>query len=429
MGLVYTDRFGGKRISVSTVVSRYLGKYPLVYYRGEYREYDSSTGIWNRIDSIEQVRIRIARYAEKITNLHWSNQYKEEANEQIRVQVKEVEQMDVDDTKVCLKNCVIDIVTGETFHFSKDYLFTARFDIEYDPDSTCPLTKKFLKQVCCGNADREKALVEFIGLVFTKKNCSQALLLLGSGANGKSVFCNLLAELLGSDNYTSITLAELKSFGTGKLPGKRLAIMSEISKADSESLMTTELKQVITGEVMSGNIKYKPLFDFRPYAKVLILSNHMIGFSDDSTTGATRRFHIIPFELQLSEEERDDRLLDKLLNEKSGIFNLAVEGYRRYVANNNVFSSSEESKKIIKDILRTENPIAEFVKDTIIFDATSFVAYERLRTAYKSWCDENDVVVSAPDGRSLFKEISQKGKVKSHKSNGYRGIKGICLRE
>lgn len=76
------------------------------------------------------MRIRIARYAEEITNLSWGNQYKEEANEQIRVQVKEVEEMDSSMTKICLNNCVVDLATGEVSDFSPDECFTTRFDID-----------------------------------------------------------------------------------------------------------------------------------------------------------------------------------------------------------------------------------------------------------------------------------------------------------
>lgn len=429
MGLVvYTDHWGRKWIAVNEVVKRYIKKKPLLTYQGDYYEYDFSKGIWCRIASLEQVRIRIARYAEEITNLSWGNQYKEEANEQIRVQVKEVEEMDSNVSKICLNNCVIDLTTGKVSNFSPDECFTTRFDIDYNPKAKCPNTDIFLDQVTCGNEDRKKSLVEFLGLVFTKVNCPQAILLTGNGANGKSCYCNLLTELLGTENYTSITISELKAFGTGKLPGKRLAIMSEISKRDSENLMSTELKQVITGEVMGGNVKYKPLFDFRPYAKVLILSNHMVGFSEDASVGVTRRLHIIPFELQLSEAERDNRLLEKLLEEKSGIFNLALQGFQRYVANGNIFSSSKESNDIIRGIMCKDNPIAEFVKEMIAFDSTSFVSYEELRVMYRKWCERNAIEVSSPDGRLFMSEISKFGKVEPHKSNGRRGVKGICLK-
>lgn len=428
MGLVYTDHWGRKWIAVNKVVKRYIKKKPLLSYLGDYYEYDFSKGIWRRIESLEKLRIRIARYAEEITNLSWGNQYKEEANEHIRVQVKEVDEMDSSMTKICLNNCVVDLATGEVSDFSPDECFTTRFDIDYDPKAKCPNTDKFLDQVSCGSENRKKSLVEFLGLGFTKVNCPQAVLLTGNGANGKSCYCNLLTELLGPENYTSITISELKAFGTGKLPGKRLAIMSEISKSDSENLMTTELKQIVTGEVMGGNVKYKQLFDFRPYAKVLILSNHMVGFSNDASVGVTRRLHVIPFELQLSESERDNRLLEKLLAEKSGIFNLAIQGYQRYVANGNIFSSSKESNDIIRGIMCKDNPIAEFVKEMIAFDSTSFVSYKKLRENYIKWCEGNAIEVSSPDGRLFMSEISKFGKVESRKSNGNRGIKGICLK-
>lgn len=427
MGLVYTDHGGRKWIAVNEVLKRYIKKNPLLSYQGDYYEYDFSKGIWCRIESLEQVRIRLARYAEKITNLSWGNRYKEEANEQIRVQVDEVEKMDLSMTKICLNNGVVDLATGEISGFSKENYFTSRFDIDYNPNAKCPNTDIFLDQVSCGNVDRRKSLEEFLGLVFTRVNCPQAILLTGNGANGKSCYCNLLTELLGSENYTSISITELKSFGTGKLPGKRLAIMSEISKRDSKNLMTTELKQVITGEVMGGNVKYKPLFDFRPYAKVLILSNHMVGFSEDSSVGVTRRLQIIPFDLQLSEAERDNRLLEKLLSEKSGIFNLAIQGYQRYVANGNIFSSWKESNDIIRAILCKDNSIAEFVKERIIFDSTSFVSYDELRKYYSKWCKRNAVEGSEPDGRLFMSEISKLGKVETRKNNGRRGIKGIRL--
>ena len=234
-------------------------------------------------------------------------------------------------------------------------MFTHQIPVEYDENAKWPQFNKFLKQIAVRNKRRRLTLEEFMGLCLTKDiGYGTAIILKGNGCNGKSVYCNVLCAMLGEGNYTTITLKDLSSFGSGKIPNKRLAIMTEISKSTSTNLMTNELKQIISGEHCDCNVKYKQNFDMRPFAKVLILSNHEIGFLNDDSEGALRRVFIVPFEHYVSADERDFQLEDKLLTESSGILNLALEGYRRLVKNGYQYSSKPESDRLIQDLIRTE---------------------------------------------------------------------------
>ena len=293
-------------------------------------------GIWKKEDSIDDIRRSFAKYMEDKVGIKWGNRYKEEANENIRIFTKSVEQMNNSDIMICTKNAVINVESGKAYPLknAKKYYFTTSIPVVYDPAAKCPLFREFLRQISCGDKNRMVTLIEFLGLILTQKINDVALVCVGNGANGKSVYANICCALLGEDNFTSIVLSDLTSFGTGKLPGKRLAVLSEISPKDSKYLMTTEMKQIVTGELMSCNEKYKPIRDFRPFAKVLVLTNHMIGLTQDSSDGVTRRFLIVPFEFNISKKNRDINLEEKLKTEISGILNLAIKGYKRLKKNN-----------------------------------------------------------------------------------------------
>jgi putative DNA primase/helicase len=71
----------------------------------------------------------------------------------------------------------------------------------YDPAATAPLFQKYLER-CVPHPSSQDNLGEFMGSIFTRIKHEKALLLLGPGDNGKSVFFDVMAGVLGTKNVT-----------------------------------------------------------------------------------------------------------------------------------------------------------------------------------------------------------------------------------
>lgn len=439
MGKNYTEFDGEKiRFSHNKLVNDFLSENPVVRCKKEYFAYDSATGIFNETE-LDEIQLSVARYYEKNTNKKWTVKVNREVIECLRINIPDVKEMEKYKSKICLANCVLDVKTRKIYKHSHKYLFLHRSNVEYNKSAECPLFEQFLDQITMHNQKRKEALVEFMGLCLTKEiGLGMAVILKGAGANGKSVFCNTLCALLGENNYTSVVLKDLPTFGSAKIPGKKLVIMSETSRATSSNVMSNELKQIASGEVMSCNQKYKPITDMKPFAKILLLTNHEIGFLEDDSEGALRRVYIIPFEHYIPPEQRDFHLEDKLKCELSGILNLSLEGYQRLVENGYMYSSKAESDAIINDVIRLSNPLRSFIRENIEYSAESRLSYAKIRKRFSEWCEVNDLssqgnegfsIDKMLDGRDIFKEISNYYNVTRYKSNGDRGLKNIRFKD
>ena len=194
--------------------------------------------------------------------------------------------------------------------------------------------------------------------------------------------------------------------------------------------MTTELKQLITGENMWCNVKYHDARSIRPYVKVLILTNHRIGTSADDSDGALRRLFIMPFEYHVPDEDVDLELVEKLKGELSGILNISVKGYKRLARQGFVYSAQEESDRLIERYLKTENPMRSFIKEKIIFQQGEKISYSEFTMRFQKWGGENEIDFPTDlDSKQIFSELKKHFEIERYKSGGIRGMKNIAVKK
>ena len=83
---------------------------------------------------------------------------------------------------------------------------------EYVPDADCPVFAKYLFRVV-PDRDCRKVMAEYLGYIFIKTlKLEKALILYGSGANGKSVFFDIVNAILGEENICSYSLQNLTKY-------------------------------------------------------------------------------------------------------------------------------------------------------------------------------------------------------------------------
>lgn len=111
-----------------------------------------------------------------------------------------------------LRNCTLQIMPNgeikqQAFN-QKDFLMYC-LDYDYNPDFKCPIFTKYLDRVL-PDKQSQTVLQELIGSIFIKNiNLEKIGILLGSGANGKSVLLKIITAMLGNQNISQMDLKSL----------------------------------------------------------------------------------------------------------------------------------------------------------------------------------------------------------------------------
>jgi putative DNA primase/helicase len=233
-------------------------------------------------------------------------------------------------------NGTLDLRTGQLRPHRREDLISNVVGIQFDPEAECELWDGFLWRVTDKNEDLYKYLRRFVGYLLVGDMTDQSLhFLYGLGANGKSVFCEVLMRLLGEYAVAvSPDLIMLKRHGgipndVARLRGVRAALMNETSQGSRFD--EAKLKDLTGGDTLTARFLHQEFFDFRPTHRIVIRGNHKPAING-TDEGIWRRLRLVPFTVTIPEDERDHHLLSKLEAELPGILNWALQGCREWQA-------------------------------------------------------------------------------------------------
>ena len=157
--------------------------------------------------------------------------------------------------------------------------------------------------------------------------CNAMMVLYGGGANGKTVFLDVVQALFSPSGVASSVPDEWADpTRRSALYGAKVNVVSDVGKARWKD--TGVIKQVLGGERVSMRYLYKDTFPYRPIAGHWFSLNALPSVWDDST-GWTRRCRVVPFLRQFKAAEQDRGLTSTLLQELPGIALWALEGLRK----------------------------------------------------------------------------------------------------
>lgn len=203
---------------------------------------------------------------------------------------------------------------------------TTQIPVKYDPAALAPMFIKFLNEIFINDADKtDKVMLvfEMIGYcLLSSTEFEKFFLLIGPGANGKSVLLTVIQALLGFDNTAAVQPGQLDNkFQRAHLDGKLANIISELPEGGQ--IPDAQLKSITSGELITAEHKFKSPFDFEPFCTLVFASNHM-PHTRDFSDALFRRAVVIPFNRVFQEHEQDNHLAKKLKTELPGILNMAL---------------------------------------------------------------------------------------------------------
>jgi len=319
---------------------------------------------------------------------------------------------------IIVKNGVIDLNTRKLLPHSKDYRATVAIPVAYDVKADCPLITKFVGEVV---EQKDKLLLwEIPAWCLTPYSGIQRLvILLGEGANGKTVYLETLRQFLGRNNCTAYSLQSLSTnrFAIAGLFGKLANISPELP---STALRQAGPLKTLTGlDTIEAEKKFKDSFNFVNTAKMIFATNTPPEINED-TLAVWRRFVVVDFPYTFKGNRADKNLLAKLTTEQelSGLLNKALEGLIRLKRNGD-FTYSTTIEDTRAKYLLASNPAAAFIDDLCEFSSWSSITKEELYQAFMKFCEDNKLPGMAKKafGRKIKRAYSL-----SEERESWRGI-------
>lgn len=269
---------------------------------------------------------------------------------------------------------------------------TYQLQFEYDPAAKAPIFQTYLDRVL-SDLDSQKVLAEYLGYVFIKHDSKvlkleKVLLLYGTGANGKSVFFEVVSALLGPENLSNFTLTNLLGelgYYRAKIGNKLVNFASELNgKIGNNALF----KQMVSGEPIEARLPYGHPFTLLDYAK-LIFNTNELPKDVEQNEAFFRRFLIVPFNVTIPKEERDSTLPTRIIeSELAGVFNWALEGLKRLLEQKQ-FTSSKAVEEAVRQYKEESDTIFMFLVE---YDCSpsmeSFISLKEFYSKYQGYCFE-----------------------------------------
>lgn len=255
----------------------------------------------------------------------------------------------------------------------------------------------------CG--DKACALQEFVGacLLGLVKRYQRALMLVGGGSNGKSVFMEVIESLFPATARATIPPQELASeYNRADLEGKAINVVRELPEA--ELLDTTKLKALITCEPMRGRKIYGHPFLFTPRCGQLYSANALPTVRDRSH-GFWRRWLVVSFDQEFAAageiEQRpgaalaDPEMAQRIIEDEIGIVAAwALEGAARLLKQGG-YSRVAASSEAIQEWREDTDQLAAYAAARLEIDRLdekgprgyAWCTVEDLHHDYTRWCN------------------------------------------
>jgi len=273
-----------------------------------------------------------------------------------------------------------------------DFL-TYQLPFEHDPKATAPRFKAYLDRVL-PDRTRQDVLAEYLGSLFVRPaslKLDKVLMLYGSGANGKSVFFEVVWAMLGGganvSTYSLQSLTDETGYYRAMLANKLVNYSSETPS----KLNASTFKLLASGEPVEARLPYGKPFTLINYGK-LIFNTNELPRDVEQTDGFFRRFLIVPFDVTIPEAGQDRELASKIIaTELSGVFNWMLAGLERLLANKR-FTDCDAARRTLEQYRLRSDSVLAFVEDEGLAPCTTGrKLLKELFTKYSNACREGNM--------------------------------------
>lgn len=235
-------------------------------------------------------------------------------------------------------------------------------------------------------------LEEFIGvgLLGASTKLQRALVLLGSGANGKSTVLDVVEKIFSwaGSKVTALAPQNMETeYNRDLLSGARLNVCSEMPESDI--LVGSAVKATISGDVLTARKIRESPYSFRPRALQLFAANFLPAVSD-SSAGFWRRWCILDFNRTFDVDERDPFRADKIIDRELPAITKRCVEKGVLALKRRSYSEPPSSINSVKGWQTQADQIASWAHDNVTIvednDRDNWSTPTALYENYQSWC-------------------------------------------
>lgn len=280
---------------------------------------------------------------------------------------------------------------GGQSDLNRDLMITKMIEADYDPDAKAEVFEAFMARVQ-PDAQIREFLQRFAGYSLLGRTTEQKLLFnYGIGRNGKSTLVDTLADLFADYGTTlpieSLTGSEQRKGSEAtpdlvRLPGARFVRASEPEQGTK--MKEALIKSLTGGEAILIRRMHSEFIEVVPEFKLWISGNHKpeIRGADD---GIWRRVMLVPWSIQIPDDEVDPELPAKLRKERDGILAWMVRGALAYL--NEGLPIPDAVKEATQEYRTSSDPMREFLltECEVTERDKDRVTAPHIRDAFNAW--------------------------------------------
>lgn len=391
---LYKDKFW-QPSDLSVVVSIFWTEYqtnifPLIANNKKKKVIEYTKALEEKADNAKEL-LRVVKRFEFFVQL--SNKKVKEYIESISNCCPRIPKIKYD--KIPLQNGYIDM-NDFSFNRINPYIYN-RYVLQFnylDNAKKPEMFLKFLNQILPDEETRD-FLINWLAYLLVEGNYRQkALFLFGSGQNGKGVLSRIIQRLVGTDNYTSLTVNQLsstKNYYLSQLNNKLVNICPDSGDSDKIELDTFK---ILTGD---DTVEVRPIYG-KPfplkYKGKLIYSVNKIPYFTAKDDAVMRRPEILNFPVTIKKEDRIPFLDEKIL-EKEGdlIFSFLLEKIKILKSINFDFEVPASVRDFTYRVIEEQDNLSIFMLNYLSDEETKqdevvvlwFIPLRKFYTKYKEY--------------------------------------------
>ena len=325
----------------------------------------------------------------------WARKSRSESrlNAMINVAAAEMEvgtdQFDANQWLLNVRNGILNLKTGELSPHDRARMMTKIAGTDYDAAADCPKWTAFLARIFDGNTDVINFLQTSLGMMLTGDITEQYLQIwYGGGQNGKSTLVDTIKAVMGDyagDSPPSLLTVRGQNEHPTELAtllGRRVVFASETEAG--EKLKIALVKRLTGDSEITARYMRQDYFTFRRTHKMILMTNNKPSVRE-TTRAVWRRLRLVPFNVRISEKEKDSRLLGKLLDEMPGILSWCMAGCLNWQKSGLGFPEAVMSAT--RDYEADQDPLKVFLAECCELGSSCYCTRMELYNSYRRWCE------------------------------------------
>jgi len=304
---------------------------------------------------------------------------------------------------IAVQNGVLDVTTGTLEPFNPRFRFFNKLPMEYDARIKPEATLAFFNGIFY---EKDVPLVQELFATFLIKEfvIKKAIMLTGSGDNGKSKFIELIKRFVGLDNVACIALQDFgkDQWSAGELFGKLVNIGADIPSTPIDE--SSVFKSLVGNDPISAQRKFLTRLIFTNYAKMVFCANQLPIIKDDHEAFFNRwTLLTCPYTFKFKTEYdlaidktntkvADGEIIEKIstMTELVGLLNWALEAVPR-VLKQKEFSYSESNAKVREQWNIKSNSAIAFYNTEIVKKPGVYIKKDDFLNAYFEYTMQHNV--------------------------------------